>query len=782
MKNTSIKPKLSVSKTLTKMMLYNFIVGLIAISCMSVIIYNMFSKAAIQDIQGNIRQNLEQDVSELDLIRNQVFALGLQLINDSDVIDGVYGNKSDDLTQYRITQKLMQVKDSNTMLDSIYIYNGRTRQFASSNGSSGSEALDRLMAGVVASHGGVKFLPLTYSYTNLRGEAVAGDIVTFVFNRSTPTSTDAESETGSPLDGAVIINVNAQYLQKCLTAVGQTGSSGFYLINGSGDVICDTGLETFAKNMSGDAVFHGILSSGNSEGYQVEKDEGRSYLFTYVRSDTLPFLFINKSDYGMLLEKVYALRTTIIGLCLAVLAVCLVLSVLAAYNVYLPFDKLVKRISFQLAPESRERGGKRIYSDIDYLSSAFSSIIKKSDELELSIHESIPFIRKSFLKALLEGGQEALAGADQKIRALGLNISGQARVLLFSVDGYGKLKPESLLAMTHMKEDIEKLIFACLSADALMETVDIQEDAVAVILCINEDGPADEAIQGLLASIQKELWEKTGISVSAAAGEWVERADQLHQSYANCLDLIKYRFVLGYRSLLQKSVVMAHENKGFTPVEKNKKQIIQAIRSCDVALLEKEIAEFAGLLAGSQYDYIRLELNQLALDILVTEDSLLRSDGLGVDFNNIHGNLNNMDTLEESRDWLISHCKCIIQKLEGRKENRKRDMIDMVLVHINQNYQSPELSSEMLSEIANLTPGYFGKIFSEFTGMTVNEYIMELRMKKARELLENKNASVNDIAAMVGFQNQSYFSAIFKRNYGVTPNQYRTEFKSGSRG
>ncbi|MBR6477315.1 MAG: helix-turn-helix transcriptional regulator, partial [Lachnospiraceae bacterium] len=77
----------------------------------------------------------------------------------------------------------------------------------------------------------------------------------------------------------------------------------------------------------------------------------------------------------------------------------------------------------------------------------------------------------------------------------------------------------------------------------------------------------------------------------------------------------------------------------------------------------------------------------------------------------------------------------------------------------------------------NASPYYFSKIFKEATGENFIEYLTNLRMVKAKELLTQTDCSIKEICVKVGYSEPNYFSRSFKKNVGVTP----TEYKEGIR-
>ena len=94
------------------------------------------------------------------------------------------------------------------------------------------------------------------------------------------------------------------------------------------------------------------------------------------------------------------------------------------------------------------------------------------------------------------------------------------------------------------------------------------------------------------------------------------------------------------------------------------------------------------------------------------------------------------------------------------------------LSYIQNNY-SRKISLAAVAEHVGLSSGYLCRIFKEETSVSINAYINNLRMTRAGELLKDKNSYIKEVAISVGFEDQLYFSRLFKRYYGMTPSEYR---------
>lgn len=86
---------------------------------------------------------------------------------------------------------------------------------------------------------------------------------------------------------------------------------------------------------------------------------------------------------------------------------------------------------------------------------------------------------------------------------------------------------------------------------------------------------------------------------------------------------------------------------------------------------------------------------------------------------------------------------------------------------------SKDISLNDMAAAVNLTPSYVSYIFKKETGQSLIKYITDVRMSKAKKLLEESDLKVLQIAKRCGYENQSYFNRLFKNYYGITPKQLR---------
>ena len=99
-----------------------------------------------------------------------------------------------------------------------------------------------------------------------------------------------------------------------------------------------------------------------------------------------------------------------------------------------------------------------------------------------------------------------------------------------------------------------------------------------------------------------------------------------------------------------------------------------------------------------------------------------------------------------------------------------------VFDYIQQHFAEP-IALETLASLATFSPSYFSRLFKTCTGIGVTEYIQQVRVHRACELLRETSRSVPEISEEIGYGDANYFGKVFKRQIGVTPAAYRKKHR-----
>lgn len=110
-----------------------------------------------------------------------------------------------------------------------------------------------------------------------------------------------------------------------------------------------------------------------------------------------------------------------------------------------------------------------------------------------------------------------------------------------------------------------------------------------------------------------------------------------------------------------------------------------------------------------------------------------------------------------------------------------KNMLIPAINYIETNYRNPKLTNAELARICNISEIYFRKTFTDIYKITPKQYIIDLRINHAKQLLAENRWKVTGIAELCGFSNPYHFCRLFKEKTGVTPTQYAQYTKSLTR-
>lgn len=105
-------------------------------------------------------------------------------------------------------------------------------------------------------------------------------------------------------------------------------------------------------------------------------------------------------------------------------------------------------------------------------------------------------------------------------------------------------------------------------------------------------------------------------------------------------------------------------------------------------------------------------------------------------------------------------------------------VINDAKLYMSQHYTDPNLMLPDVAKAVNMSKSRFSAVFSQYTGQTFTEYLIQLRLNRAKELLKTTSYKNSQIVQETGYNDSHYFSYIFKKNTGMTPSEYRAQYQN----
>ena len=216
------------------------------------------------------------------------------------------------------------------------------------------------------------------------------------------------------------------------------------------------------------------------------------------------------------------------------------------------------------------------------------------------------------------------------------------------------------------------------------------------------------------------------------------------------------------------------ENRRY-PLE-TEQALLRAVRQANKEEAEKLLNELLGhilLSSASNFSMCKVQIYELlvmmsrtAASVGVDPDETLKAS------HRYLSEINALKDFDELCHWLTKKMGNLMDSVFDFNKMRHANIVHQTVQYINTHYNE-KITLDSLSYQVYLSPTYLSRIFKEETGSTVTEYTTSVRIDRSKELLRTKALSIADIAQMVGFEDQSYFSRIFKKTAGISPMAYR---------
>lgn len=418
------------------------------------------------------------------------------------------------------------------------------------------------------------------------------------------------------------------------------------------------------------------------------------------------------------------------------------------------------------------------------LYSPWKKMTHESETLRDRLERQLPLVRESFLLQLAQGRLLPLSDAEvrERFAQLGWELDGE-RFAAMSL----QLRRSAGSGRGMAARDEEMLAFASLElvkelrADWHPIRVEAFHDgglSVALLLLIPEC--YEEAFaRAELRRIGTELIDSANrilnVKATLSISKTVSSADRIHLIFEEARQAFGFRPVKEHSPLIDMDQLDQSDwPREFRYPFALEKEVVHAVRA---GLEEEAVANaqrFMEELSGGGSTELTVQYGMLQL-LGSVQHAMLE---LGVNPVRLSGGANlfaELSRLKEAEEMLAwFHTRVIqvsIEEINSRNQGLFKLTVEQLLSYLRENYML-DISLDELAEKASVSTYTLSRAFKETLGVNFIEYLTQIRLERAKELLVESDMKINGIAEKVGYQ-PSYFNRIFKKAVGMTPNQYR---------
>lgn len=297
-------------------------------------------------------------------------------------------------------------------------------------------------------------------------------------------------------------------------------------------------------------------------------------------------------------------------------------------------------------------------------------------------------------------------------------------------------------------------------------------------LVVNELDVSEQQVLAL--RIMKRLKEETDSPITIAVSEQSYTMDSLHDAYVQSISVMMTRPYNTESVILfsnrEKSSMKHQVMECFT--QEMEHRLKTALKTGNEKTLQELLQKEMGLGSCEKWNF--METKQIVNRISAVFLEHLTGQSVSKECVREVNRLEEMaDKMVESLDveQLLSLLAQMQSYVLGEKKSEVsgniRDYVKEAVAYINENYFE-ELTLSGLADKYAVESSYFSRLFKQETGENLMLYIAGKRMEKAKELMRREDINIAEVAFMVGYDDYTYFSKVFKKHTGVSPREYRS--------
>jgi two-component system, response regulator YesN len=311
------------------------------------------------------------------------------------------------------------------------------------------------------------------------------------------------------------------------------------------------------------------------------------------------------------------------------------------------------------------------------------------------------------------------------------------------------------------------------------EGIDLLEDHVLIVLNDSKSlmKTKKQKIKGVIKDIFLNVEKHLEINLQCCISSSGSSLNKLSALYSEVLESSNY-FIFDNKETIiwcEEFNKLSSSEYAF-PVDKNE-LLIESIKLGN----EHKAVELYLDIVNSTLDYsfnvFNTTIFQLGLSLNLLIQSLNQYKGISIPFN-LNGFISDItkkETFEEINEMFLDKIHYIILSITQINDCKYDKLIKQINNIIDKKYRDINLSVQMLADEVNTSPVYLGQLYKKLTTNSIHDVINEKRIEKAKDLIQNTDTPISEIALKSGFSNKTYFYTLFKKVHGITPMQYRKQ-------
>ncbi|RXZ81291.1 AraC family transcriptional regulator [Paenibacillaceae bacterium] len=580
--------------------------------------------------------------------------------------------------------------------------------------------------------------------------------------------------------GAIAVNIKEDQLFGLIRNTAEMDEGETFVIDREGVVVLHSDQSKLGKDISEFPYIHRIMNDAEGSGQFSNYVEQTASSVFYTTSNYTNWHIVRVVPEAQIMKPLNSIRNGLLVLAVVLFVVAAGSAAMVGRWTFKPVNRFIQTMTRHLTTHPKATTARKYTDEFQYFESTVQDILQDREQLHKQVIESKPLIKWQLLTELLSEKRKNFAVLQPYMDMLGIRLHSD-HFIVMSVEFDNKHEIAS-------PRDLQLYAYAlCNVAEELMNAesrgiaVEINSGKCAVIMSFGgEDGDDPErhmmravAVADLMKDFVQEYFGRT---ITIGIGDAVESIDDIHLSYKQSREVLRYKLVMGSNSIITKEDVSSDQSPQFYKLFAMTDGIVASVKLLDTDKMKLQVHRWFD--SFTEHNVPPEMITQLIVQCLMK--AATTAVEIGVDPEGMFPEqymvemLNQYEQLHHLEAFTVQALGSFIERIKEKRSSRERnDVIDNVMLYIQMHYMRSDLSLNLLASEFHLSVSHLSKLFKEQEECNFIDYLMDTRMNKAKQLLQETEEKIRDIAEQVGYTNVNSFVRIFKKMTGLTPTEFR---------
>jgi two-component system response regulator YesN len=464
----------------------------------------------------------------------------------------------------------------------------------------------------------------------------------------------------------------------------------------------------------------------------------------------------------------------ILATCVIMLFLAVIISLAGSQRMYAPIHRL-----YQSLFTSQDKERKRV-DEFHMINEGFVRMRNVQVQMADQIKNHLRQLEEYYVLKLVRGDIKP-SEMNEKLGMLNVKLNKWKRMAVLTI------KIDTLKGTRYSERDSELLLFAIsnivgdlIPSNNRLIPIVVQSSQVTLIF---DDPKSTEDFRTYIFSIANKVQEEVGHYLSLQISIGISRSysglKDANRAYKEAMDALKYRLLFGQQTILHIDDVQPAQNITMEYPKELERQIFDAVKMADREKIESLLDPFFEEISGQYHNYndYQISVTRFFVNLIRLQQEsgeshleLLRGDPPLME------QLHALASVEDARNWFkVQIIDPMVTIFESQRRTKYQTISQEVVQMIHDRYDT-DISMETCSNMLNYHPSYISKVLRQELGISFSDYLMQYRLNKAKEMLEDTEMKISEIAEKLRYNNSQNFIRSFRKMVGMTPGTYRDEY------